>query len=163
MGIFPTSQGLGFAVFQGPWHTLGAGTRGFADKKDKNTVMLLKVAELIHRYHPDVIVVEDFAGAGSRRVKRIERLIRSIEELAGRKKIRVHSYSRSMIRECFAEFDAWTKQEIAHAIAGVLPQFNGQVPPPKKIWQKEHARMCVFDAVALVFTYLYFHTKKKAA
>lgn len=142
---------------------LAYGTRGFKDGKNKNTHCLLKAVELIQMYRPDVVVLEDYRGEGSRRCARIERLIRDIETLARQKHIKTCSYSRSQIRECFAEFKAWTKQEIANVIGETLPAFKPLVPRPLKIWEKEHPRMSVFDAISLSFTYFYFLVKKKAA
>ena len=163
LSVFQSRRGFGFAVLRGPWTVLAYGTRGFKDGKNKNTHCLLKVAELIQMYRPGVIVLEDYSGEGSRRCARIEGLIRDMETLARRKHIKTCSYSRSMIRQCFAEFNAWTKQEIANVIGDTFPAFKPLVPRPLKIWEKEHPRMSVFDAIALAFTYFYFRTKKKAA
>lgn len=142
---------------------LDLGTRGFKNLKQKNTHGLQKIAELIEMYGPDVVVLEDYRGEGSRRCARIERLIRDIGELAGGKHIRVCSYSRSLIRQCFTEFNAWTKQEIAEAIGETFPELKSLVPRPLKIWEKEHPRMSMFDALSLGFTYFYFQSKSKAA
>ncbi len=142
---------------------LDLGTRGFKDLKQKNTHGLKKVDELIEMYQPDVVVIEDYRGEGSRRCARIERLIRDIGELAEQRHVRVCSYSRSLIRQCFAEFNAWTKQEIAEAIGATFPEFKPFVPRPLKIWEKEHPRMSLFDALSLGFTFFYFETKSKAA
>ncbi len=142
---------------------LDLGTRGFKDLKQKNTCGLAKVEELIEMYQPDVVVIEDYRGEGSRRCARIERLIRDIGELAERNHVRVCSYSRSLIRQCFAEFNAWTKQEIAEAIAATFPELKPLVPRALKIWEKEHSRMSMFDALSLAFTYFYYQTKSKAA
>lgn len=163
LSIFPSSRGFGFAVFRGTWTVLAYGTRGFKDRKNKNTHCLQKVAELIQMYRPDVVVLENYRGKGSRRCPRIERLIRDIEVLARRKRITTCSYSRSVIRQCFSEFNAWTKQEIAEAIGDTFQEFKPLVPRPLKIWEKEHPRMSVFDAIALAFTYFYFQIKKEAA
>lgn len=163
LSVFPSRRGFGFSVFRGPSTVLDLGTRGFKDLKQKNTCGLAKVTELIEMYRPDVVVIEDYRGEGSRRCARIERLIRDIRELAGKKHIRVCSYSRSLIRQCFAEFNAWTKQEIAEAIGEAFPEFKSMVPRPLKIWEKEHPRMSMFDALSLGFTYFYFQTKSNAA
>ena len=97
----------------------------------------------------------------SRRCARIERFIRDIGELALRKHVRVCSYSRSLIRQCFAEFNARTKQEIAEAIGETFPELKSLVPRPLKLWEKEHPRMSTFDALSLGFTYFYFETTPK--
>ena len=161
MGIFPRSDGVAFAVFRGPSTPQRWGVKVI--RSDKNKQSLLKTAELVAEFRPDIVVIEDYAGEGSRRAKRIERLIDDISELAHRKKIKVHRYSRAMIRECFSEFDAFTKYEIAQAIANALPELRPQLPPKRKIWLPEDPRMGIFDAAALVFSFFYFDNKKKRA
>ena len=161
MGIFPRTRGFGFVLFHGPATPCRWGIKEIRANKNRDNVP--KIVELIEQYHPDVIVVEDYAGEGSRRAKRIENLIEDITELAARKKIRVDRYSRAMIRECFSEFNAWTKYEIAQAIAKTLPEFRPHLPPKRKLWLPEDPRMSIFDAAALVFSFFYFDNKKKRA
>ena len=48
---------------------------------------------------------------------------------------------------------ARTKDEIARAIAKLLPEFAARVPPMRKLWMSEDYRMGLFDALSLVFTY----------
>ena len=161
MGIAPQTRGFGYVVFHGPSAPLRWGTPEIRVNKNKNS--LLKIVELVTQHRPDVIVIEDYAGEGSRRAKRIENLIDEISALARRKKIRVRRYSRALIRECFSEFDAFTKYEIAISLAKTLPQFAPQLPPKRKLWLPEDPRMSIFDAAALVFSFFYFETKKKLA
>ena len=161
MGIAPLTRGFGYVVFRGPWAPRRWGVKEI--RVNKNSENLLKVTELVAQYEPDVIVVEDCAGEGSRRTKRIETLIDEISQLARRKKIKVRCYSRAMVRECFSEFDAFTKYEIALAIAKALPEFRPHLPPKRKIWLPEDPRMGIFTAAALVFSFFYFDTKKKRA
>ena len=47
------------------------------------------------------------------------------------------------------------------AIARDFPELEPRLPPVRKIWISEDARMNIFDAVALGMTF--FHTKKKRA
>ena len=123
---------------------------------DKNTRSLAKARQLIDEFIPDVILLEDYDGAGSRRAPRIENLIDDIAVLANERGIRTKRYSRSQIQECFAEYGATTKYEIATAISQSLPEFPPQLPPQRKIWLPEDYRMSIFDAVSLIFTYFFF-------
>ncbi len=150
-----------------PCSTLAAATSGVPFdwgfrhvQGDKNKHSLDKVRKLIDEYTPDVLLLEDYAGAGSRRAARIERLIDDIAALATEFGITVERYSRSRIQECFAEYDAVTKYEIATAISQSLPEFPPQLPPERKIWLPEDYRMSIFDAVSLIFTHFYFQAIK---
>jgi hypothetical protein len=65
----------------------------------------------------------------------------------------VRAYPRAQVRACFAEFGLATKQSIAEIIGKRIPAFERLVPPPRKIWMSEHARMGLFDAAALALTF----------
>jgi hypothetical protein len=161
MGIYPRTGCFGYAVFHGPSiiHRWGVKhTRG-----NNNGDNIFKLDELVSQFMPDIVVLEDFAGEGSRRAERIENLIEGIAKLVEGKGITVCRHSRSMIRQCFSELGVWTKFEIAQAIAKALPELLPQLPAKKKIWLPEDPRMAIFDATALVFTHQFFETQKREA
>ena len=108
---------------------------------------------LLHLLQPSVVVLQDCEGKLSRCTNRIEKLINRISALARTKHIKVYRYSRADIRACFAYYGARTKDEIARAIAKLLPEFAARVPPMRKLWMSEDYRMGLFDALSLVFTY----------
>jgi Holliday junction resolvasome RuvABC endonuclease subunit len=110
------------------------------------------IDDLIDVYLPSVIVIEDYAGKGSRRCRRIERLINDISKLASKKKIRVRSFSRAKVKQAFSDCGASTKQEIAIAIASRFPELAPRLPRFRKPWMSEDYRMSIFDAVALAMT-----------
>lgn len=161
MGIYPRTRGFGYVVFRGPWVAHRWGVKDI--RGNTNSDNMLKIQELVSQYHPDVVVLDDYAGEGSRRAERIESLIEDIAELCARKKIKVRRYSRSMVRQCFSEFSAMTKLEIAQAIAKTLPELRPQLPAKRKIWLPEDPRMAIFDAAALVFSYFFFDKDRKQA
>jgi hypothetical protein len=158
LAIFPAVRGFGFALFHGAWVPIDWGFRHV--EGDKNEASLAKVRKLVDDYAPDRLLLEDHAGAGSRRSDRVATLIDRIADLAERKGTPVTRYSRDQIRECFAEFGATTKYEIAEAISRSLPEFPPQLPPQRKIWLPEDYRMSIFDAVSLIFTHFYFQAIK---
>jgi len=161
MGIYPRTGGFGYIVFRGPVVVHRWGVKQI--RTNTNSDNLLKINELITQYQPDVVVLDDYEGKGSRRAKRIESLIDEIAALCEPKHINVYRYARSMVRQCFSEFSATTKLEIAQAIAKTLPELRPQLPDKRKIWLPEDSRMAIFDAAALVFTYFFFDTKNKRA
>ena len=164
LSIFPSTRGFGFALFQGVGTPFDWGFRHV--QGNKNAKSLEKVRFLIHRFNPNVLLLEDCRGAGSNRASRIEQLIDNIEHLAKENQITVTKYSRSQIQVSFAQFQAKTKYDIATVISRLLPEFHPQLPPPRKIWLSEDYRMGIFDAVSLIFTHFYFlaikpNTKEK--
>jgi hypothetical protein len=160
LAVFPSVRGFGFALFHGAWIPIDWGFRHV--EGDKNETSRAKVAKLIDENAPDTLLLEDHAGEGSRRSDRVAALIDDIAELGSQKGISVARYSRDQIRECFAEFGATTKYEIAEAISRSLPEFPPQLPPQRKIWLPEDYRMSIFDAVSLIFTHFYFQAIKPA-
>ena len=75
-------------------------------------------------------------------------LFRSVTELnaeiAGLAKSRgipVYAYSRDEVRRAFGDFGFLNKQRLAELIGKHIPAFERYVPPPRKPWMSEDARM----------------------
>jgi ribosomal protein L17 len=161
LAIAPSTTGFGFIVFEGPELPLDWGVR-FAHG-DKNARCLARAAELLARYKPDILVLEDHAAPGSRRSQRVQALIDELETLARKQRVATRRYARSNIRGRFGASGATNKHEIAQAIATVYPQLRRFVPPKRKIWLPEHYRMAIFDAASLALTHYNPATKFKRA
>ena len=113
LAIDPSTRGFGFAVLEGPNRLIDWGVKETKTDKKRRTLKLIH--DLIDQYQPNVIVVEDYAGKGSRRSRRIQGLINDISKLASKRKIRVRSFSRIKVKQVFSESGASNKQDIAHA------------------------------------------------
>ena len=151
LAIGPCVQGIGFIVFNGPRLPIDWGIKW--TRNEKNAKGLAKIAELIDRYQPDVVVFEDHRGEGSRRATRIEDLLDAIAALIHRQDIETVRYSRRDVRHRFAADGAATKFRIAIAIAKELPELAPRLPVARKIWLPEHANMSIFDAASLALTH----------
>src|SRR6266850_1295601 len=104
LAIDPSTRGFGFAVLEGSNRLIDWGVK--ETKIDKKRRSLKLIEDLIERYQPSVIVVEDYAGKGSRRCRRIQELINDISMLALKRKIRVKSFSRAKVKQAFSECGA---------------------------------------------------------
>src|SRR5437773_8565947 len=111
LAIDPSTRGFGFAVLEGPDRLVDWGVK--ETKTDKNRRSLKLISNLIEQYEPGVLVLEDYAGKGSRRCERVTGLIDEIRELAVKRKVKVKSFSTADVKNGFAESGATTKQEIA--------------------------------------------------
>jgi RNase H-fold protein (predicted Holliday junction resolvase) len=80
LAIDPSTRGFGFAVLERPNRLIDWGVK--ETKKNKNVRTLKLIEDLIDRYLPNVIAVEDYAGKGSRRCRRIQGLMLLTETLA---------------------------------------------------------------------------------
>ena len=158
LAIDPATVGLGYAVIEDEsFQLLDWGIK--TCPSIKQSLCLTKAKGLIEKYKPNVVVVEDYEGDGSRRCQRVQRLIRRIIALAEAKRIKVRAFSRNKVRETFSPYAATTKFEIAQVIGHVYPELGPRLPPYRKIWMSEDYRMNIFDAVALGMTYL--HSAKR--
>jgi hypothetical protein len=156
--IHLNSRGFGFVLFEGPLAPLDWGAAE-ARGKEKRETLLARVDALFARYQPNVIVLQDMSEGGTHRPHRIRRLNEAIVEIAERYGLPVLFFSRAEVRQCFAYLGAVTKDTIAGGIAKRIPAFERFLPPPRKTWKSEDARMGIFDAAALALTL--FHCRQK--
>jgi hypothetical protein len=148
LAIAPSTRGFGFAVLEGKETLADWGARTIT--RDKNTRSIAKVEELITHYQPEVMVLQDHSTADSRRPVRIQVLSREIIDLAPGHNVSVALFSRKQIDRVFFADGKGTKHARAEIIAGRFPDELGfQLPPERRAWMKEDARMDIFDAVAL--------------
>ncbi len=152
LAIYPITRGVAFVLMKSPLAPIDWGVKG-APGRDKNARVLKTVAALIDLHQPDVILLEDPTSPRLRRAPRIERLTRAIESLARDQQIEVHRFARLTVQQCFAQFGARTRYEIAATIATRIPAFERFLPPKRKLWMSEDARMGIFRAAALALTY----------
>jgi hypothetical protein len=156
MAIYLNGRGYGFAVFEGPLAPVDWGVVEVR-AKDKRAQLLDRVREQLGRYVPNVLVVQNMLDPRTRRTHRIRRLNESIIELAEELCIVLASYSREEVRRCFEYIGPVNKDRIAAAIAKHIPELERFVPPRRKPWMSEDARMGVFDAAALTLTFFHEH------
>jgi hypothetical protein len=152
LAIYPTTRGIGFVVATEPLSPIDWGIKD-ADGRDKNAQCLEKAAALIEAHQPDALVLEDPTAPGSLRHDRIRRLTKALAALGNSQTLDVYPYTYGGVRECFGEFGVRTRYDIAMAIAKTVPAFEEFLPPPRRTWETEHARMSVFNAAALVMTF----------
>ena len=154
--IHLNSRGFGFVLFEGPLALLDWGAAE-ARGKEKRETILARVDGLFARYQPNVIVLQDMSERGTHRPHRIRHLNEAVVEIAERYGFPVLFLSRAEVRQCFAYMGAVTKDTIAAAIAKHIPAFERFLPPPRKLWNSEDARMGIFDAAALGLTFFHSH------
>ncbi len=150
--IHLNSRGFGFVLFEGPLAPLDWGVAE-ARGKEKRETILARIDALFARYQPNVIVLQDMSERGTHRPHRIRHLNEEIVEIAERYGFPVLFFSRAEVRQCFTYMEAVTKDTIAAAIAKHIPAFERFLPPPRKLWNSEDARMGIFDAAALALTF----------
>jgi hypothetical protein len=102
---------------------------------------------------PSVLVLEDAHHKSSRRSDRVKALLDKLAELARSQGVSVVRKSRSDILAVFYRMEAENKDEIAAAVAKLVPELEPRLPPQRRKWESEHQSMGIFEAAALALTY----------
>jgi hypothetical protein len=147
-----SANGFGYAVMEG--NTL-VDFRNKVFLTDKNANSLTNIDKLIVRYQPDVLVLHDVNAKGTYRAPRIKELYRKVIALAQKHKLKVAKLSNTELRTMLLNDPKGTKHDMAECIAKQFPdELGSRVPPKRKAWTSEYARMDIFDAVALAVVFL---------
>ena len=152
LSIYPFTRGFAFVLFEGPASPFDWGVKEIKEKH-KNAKTLDDIKELIDRYRPEVLVIEDTTNGESRRTSRIRKLYRMLVHLAVAEYVDLCRLKKSQVKESFGFVGAESKYEIAKAIAIQIPAFAHRIPPFRKPWVSEDSRQNLFDAAALGLTF----------
>ena len=152
LSVYLTSRGMAWILFEGPyspvdWSIINA--RGIRkSERCKKTI-----ETLIDEHRPDAMVLEDTFNERSHRTLRIRTLNEQIRAHATSENLPVTQFTRSDIRRAFAYLGVTNKDIIACEIAKHIPCFKQYVPPVRRPWMSEDARMGLFDATALALLF----------
>lgn len=155
IALFVHSRGFALAVFENALTVLNAYNVVIHKYPIQNKSVLKKIKEKIDFYLPDVVILEDPKGFGSRKSKRITKLISLIEKYANTSNLNVIKYSRNNIRFVFNTFGATSKYEIAKVITENIQNLPITLPCKRKSHEPEHYCMNIFDAISLGVTHYY--------
>src|ERR1700693_1898474 len=92
LSISPLSGGFAFVLFEGPDSPFDWGVKEIK-RKDKNAKTLAEIKNIVDRYRPEVLVVEDTTGKDSRRTSRIRKLYRMLVHFAQTEYVDLHRCS----------------------------------------------------------------------
>lgn len=154
LGLFPTTRGFGWVVFEGPFAVVDYGL--FTAFKDKNPACLERIDALLGKFLPETVVVEAFDPALTRRHPRIQRLGLSITALVNDRGHNLTVFERWQVRVAFSGVGAVGRQEIAEAVARSVPMLSHRLPKRRKSYESEPRDMAIFNAAALVLTHYHF-------
>jgi len=152
LAVYPFSRGFAFVLFEGPENPFDWGVKEIKEKH-RNIKTLEAIKELIDRYCPEVLVIEDTNDRSSRRSSRIKKLYRMLTHLAAAEYIDLCRFPNTEVKKYFASVGAVTKYEIALAIGRQIPAFGHRLPRVRKAWMSADPRQSLFDAAALGLVY----------
>lgn len=146
VGIDPTPRGIAFVFFErGELLDWGTHTTGATLEE-----MLALLGRILDGLAADIVVLEDAEAAGSMRRGRIQQFLRAAEGHARQLRVRTMTVSRVEARRAWSARGISNKQALARELAGHFPEISHLVPPPRKSYQQEDARVNIFDALTLV-------------
>jgi RNase H-fold protein (predicted Holliday junction resolvase) len=152
LAVDPSRRGFGYALFEGRRRLVEWGTTDI--RADKDRVALQRIEELIRRYQPMTLVVEDCGHMRSRRNPRVRQLTEQMLALARSSGIEGCALPLPVMYQEFSKKGARTKYDIALTLTRQFPVLTLRLPPKRRAWQSEDSRMSIFDAAALGYTYL---------
>jgi hypothetical protein len=145
---------FGYAVFEGHRSLLDWGIRVYPTVGEEETVLAIKrLDRLVELFGPSAIVVKkerwERAGAESGMLP----VVKAVSISASVRSVPVHLVPQDDLHAAFAPLGGTTREEMAEILTRIYPDLLWYLPPKRKIWQAEHSRMTVFDAVALGLAY----------
>lgn len=147
LGIAASSRGFGFALMVGPSTLVDWGVKP-VKSGDKNERSLSNFGNLIDRYKPNVLGIEDIQG--SRRGARVQVLIEEIVTMAEGENIEVKRFSRQQMSLKILRDERGTKHSLAEHLAARFPEeLSFRLPRKRRLWTSEDYQMDIFQAVAL--------------
>lgn len=149
--VHPTARGMGWVIATSPLTLIDWGV--IRANNDTNAVCLRRITQLIDTFSPAAIVVRHAAGSSRARVKRIQRLLTSIVQLAQTRNIEIRTFAEKEVRRHFARFGAKTREEIAMVLASNIDALSSRLPRKRQPWMSEDARLGLFDAAALMIAF----------
>ena len=148
LSVSLSSRGFGYAVTEGDNALVDYGHKVFSS--DKSIRTLAHVVKLIVRNVPEMLVLSDANAKGVRRAPRIRELHRNTVALARRHKLTVVKVSAKELRVALLGTEKGTKHEMAESLAARFPEeLASRLPPKRRAWESEDARMDIFAAVGL--------------
>jgi hypothetical protein len=145
-------KGFGYAVLELPLRLVDWGIARV--KVEKHAGAVTAFGKLLDRFRPDALVLEDTGAPGSRRHPRVRRLIDALVQLARERGITVFTVARTAVLKWFSTpEERATKLSVAKRLTERFPELLSKLPPARKLWESEHERMSIFDALALAVTH----------
>ena len=139
--------GFGYAVSEVPAPFINWGLS--RPRPVENRRLLKAVQRLLDEVPVDALVIEDTNTPGSLKRNRTKRFLSAVTNLAKKRRILIRRYPRREFRGT-----ARNRTVMAVEIASKLSEFAPRLPGPRKWYDPESPWVALFDAAALVLTFL---------
>lgn len=157
LAIFPSVDGFGWIVFDGPLSPVDFGVCYLAKRargmEQKNARCLARAEALLRQFRPAALVLEAFQGPGTTRHARISNLCRSLISAGIVSGATIRILSRKDISASFASQPADTRYRVATIVASYLPEIERFLQHKRKAWESEFPNAALFAAAALLIVH----------
>jgi hypothetical protein len=143
---------FGYAVFEGPSRMVDWGVCLYGSSGGP-TAARKRLAPLLKQFLPSSIAVSTILTEKALGRHGVRRILTAIRREASVHTVPVQMIEKVRVRKVFRSLHAKTKHEIASAVAKLFPELRWKLPPKRKVWQKEHYRIAMFEAVAVGYVY----------
>lgn len=145
LAIDPAARGFGFAVLEEPDFLVDWGLRGTRATTQRD--ILRAVQTLLDEYQPELLVAED--PKTSRRGVRAKKLIHAIAQLAVKSGLPCRQIPGRHTRRQIGLAGARAGHEVVLMLVKRFPELAPILPPKRRVYDSEDARMRLFRAVLL--------------
>ena len=142
LSIVPSLRSMGVAVLEGSERLVEWRLARFRETAVTTKATVFR--QLVIRFAPTLIVVEDFTG--SRRGKHARRVVERLKSISTEASLAIDTVSGLDVAEHFKEVAA-DRYELAHVLANLFPEVSPRVPARRFIGDGEDPRMSMFTAI----------------
>lgn len=144
------SQRLGFAIIEGSVELIHWGMIYYDGNQDARIAAAMRrVHALLVRFSPSRVAIERSKTYKVPNPENLQSLCRYIRKDASSQSVPLSALTRIQVRETFSDFAVRSKDEIAALLVRMFPELQPKLPPKRRLWEREHFSMPMFDAVAL--------------
>lgn len=151
MGIYPTTHGFGWAVFEGPLSLVGHGL--FTEYRHQRDRCVQQADRLLGHFRPGTVVFPETAPEATRRHPLVHEMAGALRGIAEDQGAEVVVLSREDVLGVFAPEGAVTRAEVALAVAAQVPALALRLPKPRRFDDGEAKALAMYDAAALVLAH----------
>ena len=143
---------FGYAVFEGSKQLLDYGLCLYGSSGGP-TAARKRMAELLKLFSPSMISIRAVRRKKAFGAVGVRPILAAIKREAAACEIPMQFLETTQVKKIFQRFRAHTKHEIASVVAQLFPELVWKLPPKRKVWQKEHYRMAMFEAIGVGYAY----------
>lgn len=145
---------FGYAVFEGTRFLVDWGAHTYPSNGDpEGAVAARRLAAMLRASTPSAVILKKERWDSAETNAVVRPMVEAIIRETSARSIPICLIDQNELTSTFRNLECETKYQIASVLTRIFPELLWKLPPPRQIWESEHPRMTMFDAIALGFTY----------